>query len=125
MTDPIADFLIRIKNGYLAKKKEVVTPYSKVNLAIAQKLAQSGYLGEIKKEKGKEIRLALKYQNKLPRLTQIKRVSKPGLRVYQKAGELKKLTRYGMLLISSPKGIITNREAIKNNLGGEVICQVC
>lgn len=127
MTDPIADFLIRIKNGYLAGKKQVVVPYSKIKEKIAQILVKEGYLKKlkIKNEKFKILELELKYKGKKPVLEEVKRISKPGLRIYAKAKKIPAVRfRFGITIVSTPSGLMSDREARKKNLGGEVICQV-
>lgn len=128
MTDPIADMLIRIKNGYLARKKTVSLPYSRIKEELAKILKKKGFLGEIEVEekKGrKSLALKLKYRGKKPALTKVERVSKPGLRVYADVRKLKKIIPgLGVMIISTPQGLMTLKEAKKANLGGEIICQV-
>lgn len=130
--DPIADALIRIKNGYLARKKQVELPYSKIILAICQLLRQEKYIGEVKEEvvqgkngEYKKIVVELIYKDKTPMLTDVKRVSKPGLRVYKGKDELPRvLGGLGIAIVSTPKGVMTDRQARKEGVGGEVIAYV-
>lgn len=127
LTDPISDMLSRIKNGYMARKTQVSFPFSKMKLAIAKILKDNGYIGDIKEEgdKKKEILVQLVYKNGKPAISQIKRVSKPGKRVYAGAQDLKLvLGGYGVSIVSTSVGIMTNKEARKANAGGEIICEV-
>lgn len=127
LTDPISDMLTRIRNAYLAKKDEVVLPSSKIKFAIANILKDNGFLAAVKVEDGlkKELKLKLFYRNKQPSMENIKRVSKPGQRIYASAKDLPiVLSGYGIAIISTPKGIMTNKEAKKQNIGGEIICEV-
>ncbi|PJA90286.1 MAG: 30S ribosomal protein S8 [Candidatus Magasanikbacteria bacterium CG_4_9_14_3_um_filter_32_9] len=128
MTDPIADMLTRIRNAQMAKLPRVKMPLSKLKLNIAEILKQEGYVGDIKKvEEGipKMLILELKYDGKKPAISEIKRESKPGHRMYKKATELPKiLNDYGFAIISTSKGLMTNKQARKAGLGGEVICTI-
>ena len=126
LTDPIADMLTRIRNANSAKHKTVNIPSSKVKVQIADILVKEGYVKgyEIIEEGVKKtIRLALKYDEKNARvLTGLKRISKPGLRVYAANKDLPKvLNGLGTAIISTNLGIITDKEARKNNVGGEVL----
>ena len=127
VNDPIGDMLIRIKNGYLARKDVVEVSYSKMKEEIAKLLVKEGYLKKFKIEnlKFKILKLELKYEGKKPVIEGVKRISKPGVRIYAKAGEIPKVKYgFGITIVSTSKGIMTGREAKKKNLGGEVICQV-
>jgi len=137
INDPIADFLIRIKNGYLAKKTEVSVPYSKIKENLGKILVEEGYLEKLKipacpagrrnpkSEIRKNLVLTLKYEKKKPALTDVQRVSKPGLRIYVDKTKIPKvLGGLGITIISTPKGLMTDKEARKKGLGGEVICKV-
>ena len=133
MTDPIADMLTRIRNAMAVKKPEVVLPFSKVKLSIAEILKNTGYVSSVAKiEKGAEgntheqLRIVLKYVGgKEPAISNLKRISKPGLRIYAGKGELPiVLNNLGIAIISTPQGMMTNKEAKKQNLGGEVICEI-
>ncbi len=128
--DTVADALIRIKNGYMAYKEEVVLPYSKLILAICSVLKKEGYIVNFKEEKQKDsvrilITVSLKYEDKKPAITNVVRVSKPGLRVYKGKSALPRvLNGLGIALISTPKGVMTDKEARKEGLGGEVMAQI-
>lgn len=122
--DPIADALIRIKNGYQVGKEEVVIRYSKLIFSLMKLLEKEDYIGSVK-QKDKQIVVVLKYPLRKPAMTDIKRVSKPSLRVYKGVKELPKvLNGLGIAIISTPKGIMTDREARKQKVGGEVLALV-
>jgi len=124
LSDPIADMLTRIRNGYLAKKKKVIVPFSVLKERLAKILAREGFLKEVKREE-RELVLQLKYQGGQPAVRKIKRISKPGRRIYKKVRDLKSIqSGLGISIISSPRGLITDKEARKKHLGGEVICEV-
>jgi small subunit ribosomal protein S8 len=119
----MGDFLIKIKNAAMAKNKEVkVIPNNKI-LALAEALKKMGYLDNVKKEKD-SLTLSLTFKNKQPLLQNIKLVSKPGLRVYKSILEIEKKKSPSLYLISSPKGIISSKEAIKLRTGGEIIAEI-
>lgn len=130
MTDPIADMLTRIRNGNSAEHDTVVIPASKMKVEIARILKQEGYIngytveGETAKEK--TITVELKYgPDKQKVITGLKRISKPGLRVYAKGDNVPRvLNGLGIAIISTSKGLMTDRDARKNNLGGEVVAYV-
>lgn len=120
----MADILIRIKNGYMAFKEEVTTPYSKLTFNICNLLCEEGYIKECQKQ-DQIIKLLLKYNNRVAVLTDVKRVSKPGLRIYKKATDLPRvLNGLGIAIISTPKGVMTEKKAKKMHLGGEVMALV-
>ncbi len=122
--DKVADLLIRIKNGYMASRKEVMVSYSKLNLSILQLLKSEGYLVSFE-EAGQQIKVILKYENRVPVLTEVKRVSKPGRRVYKNKHLLPYvLNGLGIAIISTPKGILTDKQARKEGVGGEVMALV-
>ncbi|MCJ7740739.1 30S ribosomal protein S8 [Candidatus Microgenomates bacterium] len=128
-SDPIADFLIQIKNGYMAKKSQVTIPHSKMKESLAKILNKNGWLGKVTVAKSKEnfsqIIIDLLYDRKLPKVTEIVIVSKPGRRVYVKADGLPRvLGGLGMAVISTSSGLMTDKEARKKGLGGEVICKI-
>ena len=129
MTDPIADMLTRIRNANQMRYKEVEVPASKMKLEIARILKEEGFIADYKESKedvqGK-ITLNLKYgENKERVITGLKRISKPGLRVYAKAEELPRvLNGLGIAIISTSKGIMTDKEARKESLGGEVLAYI-
>ncbi len=122
--DPIADMIVIIKNGYLAKKGSVLVPYSKFKQEIAKILEKIGYIGPSNKQ-DTSLAIQLVYKDGKPKINEIKKVSKAGLRVYTKSKKIKPLKGgKGMYILSTPKGVMTSLEAKKKNLGGEVICQV-
>lgn len=128
MTDPIADMLTRIRNAAAAQHTRVLIPASKMKLAIARVLKEEGYINDIEILKDTAqgtLRLTLRYVDKKPVVTQLKRVSKPGLRVYTGRAEIP-LVRggLGIAILSTPKGLMTGHRAYKEGLGGEVICYV-
>lgn len=128
MTDPISDMLARIRNAQAAKKTEILLPFSKVKFHIAKILEKEGYVSaaeEVSVGKFSQLRIELKYLNHQPSIQMIKRVSKPGHRVYAKSTELPRvLSDIGIAIISTPNGLMTNKEARARRLGGEVICEV-
>ena len=128
MTDPIADMLTRIRNANQMKHESVSMPASRLKLEILEVLKNEGYITEYEKvEDGKQgvIKVTLKYVEKERVIKGLKKISKPGLRVYAKANELPKvLNGLGIAIISTSNGIMTDREARKQKLGGEVIAFV-
>lgn len=139
MTDPITDMLNRIKNASAVAKAEVILPYSNFKNEIANILAKEGFLGEVKKTtkgKSKLLKINLKYETPqksdglagqagVPKIEGFKRVSKPGQRIYAKVHEIKKVKGgYGISIISTPKGLMTNIQAKKAKLGGEVLLEI-
>lgn len=128
MSDPIADMLTRIRNGQMAGHAKVVIPASKAKQAIAKVLADEGYVStfSVNENSGKpELSVDLKYYEGKPVIEMIKRVSRPGLRVYKNKDELPEVIGgLGIALISTSNGIMTDRDARKAGVGGEVICFV-
>lgn len=128
MTDPIADMLIRIKNALLAQHQQVEIPHSKIKQAIAQILIDNDYvesLEVIKKSPQSVLMLKLGYKGKWPKISGVKRVSKPGRRLYAAADHIPvTLNGYGTTIISTSKGVLTGKEARKKNVGGELLCQI-
>lgn len=128
MTDPIADMIIRIKNACMAERKDLVVPHSRVKEAIVKILKDHQYIEDyqlIDKKPQKDIKILLKYVGKLSVITDVKRVSKPGRRIYVKAGEIPQtLNGYGLTILSSNQGIIDDKKARKAKVGGEIICQI-
>ena len=125
MTDPIADMLTRIRNANQMHNKEVSMPTSKMKVEIAKILDAEGFI-ESYTVKDNKLTLALKYApNKERVITGLKRISKPGLRVYASCEELPRvLNGLGIAIISTPKGVMTDKLARKNNVGGEVIAYI-
>ena len=130
MTDPIADFLTRVRNAYLAGKKVVEVPSSKMKVALTQILCDKGYILSYKVVEGtpcNTIKIALKYhpQTKTAAIKNIVRESKPGLRRYTDVENMPRvLNGLGIAILSTSKGVITDKEARELNVGGEVICYV-
>jgi small subunit ribosomal protein S8 len=130
MTDPISDFLTRIRNGNLARHKTVVMPSSKLKARIANLLKDEGYLADVAEEKGDhgqgKLTLTLRYDDKNnPVIDGITRISRPGLRSYVNADQLPKVRGgLGMAILSTSRGVMTDHQARKDRVGGEVICHV-
>ncbi len=129
MTDPIADMLVRIRNGYKARHRKVDVPASKVKHDIAKILLSEGFIDEfsvIEDSRQNLIRILLKYdEHEKPALTGMRRVSRPGLRKYSSAGELPRVMGgLGIAIMSTSRGVMTDREARKERVGGEVVCYV-
>ena len=129
ITDPIADLLTRIRNGLGARHGEVRVPHSRVKARIAEILMSEGYLEEVEVIAApiqSEIRIRLKYtNNREPVIKGIKRVSKPGLRVYASRQDLPRVQGgLGIAVVSTSKGLMTDREARRQKVGGEVMCEV-
>ena len=128
MTDPIADMLTRIRNGQSAGKKSVKIPSSKLKLAIAKVLKEEGYIDgfSVKRDDGKaELEIALKYYAGRPVIERIERVSRPGLRVYKGRDSIPQVKNgLGVAIITTPKGVMTDRKARATGVGGEVLCYV-
>ena len=129
MTDPISDMLTRLRNANRIKKKRVTMPASRVKVGIAQILQEEGFIQEYAVEAGKpssRLSITLKYdQDGLTVIRSIQRVSKPGCRVYAGAGDLKPVLRgMGIQILSTPKGILSDRSARSQKVGGEILCKV-
>jgi small subunit ribosomal protein S8 len=131
VTDPIADYLTRLRNAIKAKHKLVEIPASKMKKGITEILYEQGYIlnykYEVKENKFESIKIALKYHpvNKLSAISELKRISKPGLRKYTGIETMPRvLNGLGIAIISTSKGLMTNKEAKKENIGGEIICFV-
>ena len=129
MTDPIADMLTRIRNGAGARKASVDVPWSRHKEAIAHVLVEEGYLAEaamVKEGQFPTLRLGLRYdQTRRSVISGIRRVSRPSLRVYVGSDEIPSVRRgLGVSVLSTPKGILPDREARRQGVGGEVICQI-
>jgi small subunit ribosomal protein S8 len=132
MTDTIADMLTRIRNGSKAKKETVFVPFSKMKLEIARILKRENYISDFKEIKsGTEgnlfggLEIILKYDGKDPAISTINRVSKPGQRHYAAKSELPVVfNNYGIAILSTSQGLMTNKQAKKLGLGGEVLCEV-
>jgi small subunit ribosomal protein S8 len=129
ITDPIADLLTQIRNGLIAHKSFVLVPSSKIKVAITQVLLEEGFIQgyEVTKDRPQpNLRIWLKYdQDRRPIVTGLKRISKPGRRVYKGKTDLPwVLSGIGIAVVSTPKGVMTGREARRLGVGGEVLCYV-
>lgn len=127
MTDPIADMLTRIRNASLVHKKEVVIPFSKMKKTMADILVREGYLAKVEEGKTKPpfIVVTLKYADGFPAIQAVKRVSTPGHRRYIKTTDIDKvLNGLGLAIISTPRGLLTDKEARAAKVGGELICEI-
>lgn len=128
MTDPIADMLSRIRNGQMAKLNAVQIPASTLKRAIANVLREQGYIGEVKSVENAKfptIEVELKYYEGRPVISEITRISKPGLRKYSNVHDLPRVRDgLGVAIISTSKGVMTDADARTQRLGGEVLCTV-
>ena len=128
MSDPIADLLTRIRNAQMVAKQTVSVPSSKVKVAIAQVLKDEGYIDgfEVKADGGKsELEIALKYYAGRPVIERIERVSRPGLRIYKGRHDIPSVMNgLGVAIVTTPKGVMTDRKARQAGIGGEVLCYV-
>jgi len=127
-SDPIADMLTRIRNAQMARRPSVEVPFSKLKKGLADILSTEGYVGPVSVREQKPqsvIEITLKYDGKEPAISSLKRESKPGHRQYKKAQELPRvLNDYGIAILSTAKGLMTNKQARQEGVGGEVICSV-
>ena len=128
MTDPISDLLNRIRNAQAVLKEQLSVPFSNLNNEIAKILEKKGFIKKVEK-KGrtykKVIEITLKYDDKSPSISGLKRISRPGQRIYKGFKEIKPVkSGYGILIISTSKGLMTDKEARKQKLGGEVMCEI-
>jgi len=122
--DPVANMLVSVKNGYLAKKTQVSVPFSKFKYEIAKVLESEKFVAKVVKGNN-QILIDLLYESGKPKITDIKRVSKLGLRVYEKGKNIKKIKGgRGILIITTSKGLMTGKDAKEKKLGGEVVCRV-
>ena len=128
LTDPISDMLTRIKNGYLARLADVEIPHSRVKMELGKVLLSAGFLKDIRlisDKTKKKIVATLLYDKNIPKLTDLKRISKPGVRIYTSKNNIPRVYGgMGLVILSTPDGIMTGSEAKKKGLGGEVICKV-
>jgi small subunit ribosomal protein S8 len=129
ISDPIADMLTRMRNGLMVHHDSVLVPASKVKLAIAQVLKDEGFIKDfevVKDKTSKSIKISLKYASKnQPAVVGLKRISKPGLRVYAEHGEIPRVYGgLGIAIVSTPKGIMTGKKAWRQCVGGEILCYV-
>lgn len=128
ITDPISDMLTRIRNASMVRKAEIRMPYSKIKLAIASILAKEGYVSSyehIDKGAHSEIRIVLKYEDGQSAIRNLRRVSTPGQRTYGGYADLPRvLSDQGIAIVSTSQGLMTNKEARRRKLGGEILCEV-
>lgn len=128
MVDPIADMLNRIRNAQAVQKESVEAPFSQIKYAIAKILEQKGLVKNVEfrgKKTKKTIVMDLRYKDNSPVITAVKRISKPGQRVYSSAHDLKRVKGgHGIAILSTSKGLMTDRDAKKEGVGGEVLCEI-
>tara|TARA_Y100001970_G_scaffold281334_1_gene391875 strand:+ start:1889 stop:2287 length:399 start_codon:yes stop_codon:yes gene_type:complete len=129
LVDPIGDMLTRIRNGQMRSLTKIVIPFSNFRLKILEVLKKEGYIINFNisddKNKIKSILVDLKYYEGQPVIKEIKRISKPGRRVYSRADSIPRvLNGLGLAILSTSKGVMSDTEAVKNNLGGEIICRI-
>jgi len=129
LVDPIGDMLTRIRNGQMRSLNKINIPFSNFRLKILEILKKEGYIIDFNIDNGKQkikfLSVDLKYYEGQPVIKEIKRVSKPGRRVYSRATSIPKvLNGLGLAILSTSKGVMSDTDAIKNNLGGEIICKV-
>lgn len=128
VSDPISDFLTRIRNASKARHKRVDVPSSKIKIAIAKILREQGYVGDyelIQDNKQGILRVSLRYHNGRAPFDKITRISRPGIRRYTSSAEAPRVrSGLGIAILSTPKGVITDKEAHKLNVGGEVLCTI-
>ncbi len=128
VTDPISDFLTRIRNASKAKKIKVEIPSSKMKVGLTEILKKNGYIYDYKIDEDSKqniITVLLKYSDGVPAINGLKRISKPGLRIYKKSDELPRvLNGLGTAVISTSKGLLTEKEARRQDTGGEVVCYI-
>ena len=129
LVDPIGDMLTRIRNGQMRSLNKINIPFSNFRLKILEVLKKEGYIIDFNIDNGKEkikfLSVDLKYYEGQPVIKEIKRISKPGRRVYSRATSIPKvLNGLGLAILSTSKGVMSDTDAIKNNLGGEIICKV-
>ena len=128
MVDPISDMLTRIRNAQAVSHKTVVIPFSKLKFNLAKVLEKEKLVGKVVtqgRKTRKTIEIELKYEKGEPIASNLKRISKPGQRIYIRKDRLRPIRQgYGLTIISTPSGLMTNKEAKKKGLGGEVICEI-
>ncbi len=128
MQDPIADMINRLANAQAVKKETVEVPFSQIKYAIAKILEEKGFVKNVEfkgKRTKKIIEISLLYPNGIPRITGVKRISKPGQRVYAPFQGMRRIrSGWGIAIISTSKGLMTDREAQKEKVGGEILCEI-
>lgn len=122
--DPLSDMLTRIRNAYAGRLTSTSAPYSKIKLEVARLLSRRGFVGEVTSD-DREIKISLKYDHDVPAIESISRVSRPGLRVYRRAEDFKRVRGgLGFLVVSTSQGLMTGDDARKKRIGGEVLAEV-
>ncbi len=126
--DPIADLITRIKNASMIRKEEVSIPFSKMKLAIAETLLKEGFISSVEK-RGKKLRkfidISLKYSENRPEVTDVKRISKPSKRIYLGFKDIRSVKQgHGIMVISTPKGLMSDKEAREKRVGGEALFSI-
>jgi small subunit ribosomal protein S8 len=128
VTDTISDYLTRIRNAGKAKHKTVDVPFSKLKISLSEILKEQGYITDFEKLEDSvqgTIRLTLRYYNRFPAIKELKKISKPGRRVYTPADRIPRVYNgLGIAIISTSKGVLTDKDARKFNVGGEVLCTI-
>ncbi|HYF12736.1 MAG TPA: 30S ribosomal protein S8 [Candidatus Paceibacterota bacterium] len=125
VTDPIADLLTRLQNASRVRKDSVSLPYSKMKFSIAQVLSKEGYVGNVDKKKDNSFTIALSYKNGRAVITGAKRISKPSRRMYMSVHDLKPVMRgHGLLVLSTPEGILSGKDARDKRVGGEALFEI-
>ena len=128
MTDPIADMLNRIVNAQAVAKPDVLVPFSKFKYELALVLAKEDLIAKVEKmgkKVNKQIKIDLKYDSKVPVIEGLRKVSKPGQRIYIASKDIRKVRGgYGLAIISTPKGLLTDQQARRSKVGGEIICEI-
>ncbi len=125
VTDPISDLLIRLQNASRVGKTHITVPFSKMKHAVAEVLAKEGYVGMVGKEKNHSMTIPLVYKNGRPAIGGVKRISKPSRRMYMGVRDLKPIKQgHGLLVLSTPTGILTGKEARERRVGGEALFEI-
>lgn len=128
MTDPVGDFIIRIKNAVMARHDVVHVNYSKLNQALSEILKAEGYISDVSVDESQafpQLALSLRYVGRQPAVTDVRRLSKPGRRLYAPSKTIPRaLGGYGITIVSTNKGVMTDAQARKLNVGGELLCQI-
>lgn len=124
----IGDFLIQLKNAYMAHKKEVVLPYAKIIMSIGQILVDEGYVKKvtlIEKDERKYVQIELLYKNRRPAMRDVKLISKPSVHRYVTKNSMKRIAgNFGISVLSTSSGVMTGKEALKKGVGGELLCEI-
>ncbi|HVZ75940.1 MAG TPA: 30S ribosomal protein S8 [Candidatus Paceibacterota bacterium] len=125
VTDPIADFLIRLRNASMARKDVVSVPASKMTKALSELLEREGYVASVARSKDNHITITLSYKNGRATIAGAKRISKPSRRMYMSVHDVKPVKRgHGLLVLSTPAGVLTGKEAKEKHVGGEALFEI-